>query len=96
MGVGDLAADDGDEVGLARRNDGFGVVGGSDPGFGGYTRMFNECFKLRCQGGGQLFARGEGRDDAFEIEVGALADGDVVDMAGGVVQSDDFTKILGT
>ena len=96
MRVGDLAADDGNKVGLTAGQDGFGVVGGSDPGFGGYPGVLNKGFQLRGQGGGQLFAAGEGGDDAFEFQIAAVADCDIVDMAGAIVQIDDFAKIFST
>jgi len=95
MWVGDLAADDGDKVGFTGGEDGFGVVGGSDPRFGCYLGMLNNRFKLRRQGGGQLFTLGESRNDAFKFQVGPVAYGDVVDMAGGVVQGNDFTQLFG-
>ena len=96
MGVGNLPADDGDEVGFTAGDDGFGVVGGSDPGLRRYPRMFNNRFQLRCEGGGEFLALGKRRDDPFEIKVGAVAAGNVVDVAGGVVQGDDFAEIFGT
>ena len=52
--------------------------------------MFDDGFQLGGQGRGQLFAVGKGRDDAFEIQVAAIAAGDIVDIAGGIMQRDNL------
>ena len=49
-------------------------------------------FSCAVSGRGQLFALGEGGDDAFEFQIAAIAHGDIVDMPGSVMQVDDFAQ----
>ncbi len=80
MRVGDLAAHDGDQIGLARGDDGFGILGRADMCLGGDAGVVHHRFQLRGQRCGQLFGMGEGRDDALEFQIAAIAAGDVVHM----------------
>ncbi len=90
MGIGDLAAHDGDHVGLAGGEDGFGVVGGSDMRLGCDFGVFDRAFQDFRHRGGKFFGEQEGGHQAFEIEIAAVAAGDVIDMACRIVQGHDF------
>jgi hypothetical protein len=50
MRVGDLAAHDRHQIGLARAQDRFGVVGGADAGLGGDFRMLHHAFSCAVSG----------------------------------------------
>ncbi len=88
--VGDLAAHDGDEIGLTAGDDGLAVFGCADMRLGRDLGVVQGLFQHFGQRRRQLFAHREGRDDAFEVEIAAGADGDIVDLAGGIVEGCDF------
>ena len=95
MRVCDLTADDRDQISLAGRNDGFGVLRGADMRLGRDDRVLDDGLQLRRQGCCQLFSMGERRDDRLEFKIASRSAGDVIDMAGCVVQGDDFAQSLG-
>ena len=56
--------------------------------------MFDHAFEDFGNGGGEFFGEEEGGHQPLEIKIAAMAAGDVVDLACGIVQGHDFGERL--
>ena len=94
MRIGDLPAHDRHHIRLARGKDGFGIVRRPHPGLRRDDRVLHHRFQPCRQRRRQLFAFGKGWDNAFKLQIAAKAAGDIINIAGRVMQANDLTQII--
>ena len=82
VGVGDLPADDGHHVRLARGNDVVGIVGRADVALGLNAGILDDLFDGLRVRRTELVLVKDRRHQAGEVEVAAGADADVVNLTG--------------